>query len=214
MRRKKSASDFNQQDRAYGAGLPSSVSAATFTRLSRVAHPVWELRRDDAPESEGYQLVRKLEETAVDMRKSASVQPVVAPRLSVGQHVAWIRRGEVAPAVVININHAAETADVEFEDNGVLDVGVPLEALLLDLAPATAAPVDPFSPEIMPTSHCAQLGNGGNDSNDDQVEDWQKSRPLVKVLEEVEFLLRTRGKHPDLVQVRDALKRMIADGAI
>lgn len=175
MTYKKRARNPVKVDRLHGRGLPAQLDEAAYGRLQqRTAHPIWELRPDDAgAEGADYQLVRKREEPAVDLRKTASKVASAPVGLQIGDRVAWVRKGEVAPAIVINVHQAPQTADVEFEDSGETEFDIPLDMLVVSTDAAVDLPAigeptvgtpqatgpnggDPFQPMIEPSSKLAQ----------------------------------------------------------
>ncbi len=145
----------------------ASLEAATKAGFKRVAscmykrgHDIWELRGADGG---GYELVRKREERAVDLRQAQG--------------------GGMAPAVEAGI---IRTAGLRRSASSLRVVRAALTLLVRvgQLSPEQAAGYE---------------------------QEWQQGRPLSAVLDEVNFLLQTRGQVPELVQVKSALEKLIAD---
>lgn len=134
--------------------------------MYRKAHDIWDLR--PAEDGEGYMLVRKQEELAPDLRRTARREP--SPEYAVGQRVAFTHRGQLADAMIVFINPTHEVADLLTTegDEHVHDVptnhlmaptGAPAEdagAIVIDLASMGGGAQGPFEPAIEPTSKLAR----------------------------------------------------------
>lgn len=169
-------------------------------------HQLWDLQKVQDP-NQPFRLVRKHDERFSDMMdrdldalsfgasKTASVES--SHDIRVGEKVETIRDGRIAQGIVLVIEEADDTADIEYED-GMVEEGCPLE-MLTSLGLPGMPMLELVEMSEGETSENEEIDDDDDDDNDDN-DDKEDSKGFEPVVKDATFWLRVAQAEEDLDQ--------------